>query len=181
MAYLSQITVGNITYDLRDRTISGAMHFVGSTTSDLYDGATTKPVIVNGESYIQDTGDVVLYDGTEFVWDGSKWVLLGDESSYAVHGTYESSNATQSGTISKPNVNLSLATGKFLTGINQSASSYGYAASVEGETLKIKRVVLDVGAVTSFDNDAVVKSGSTAELESAPEFTGNPHSHSVTI
>ncbi len=60
--------------------LSGAMHFVGESTTDPKgkDGATiTGHVTFNA-------GDVCLYKGTskEYVYDGTKWIELGDEGSH---------------------------------------------------------------------------------------------------
>ena len=64
--------------------LTGAMHFVGISSTAITDGCTEKPTI-NG-SIVNDiaAGDVVLYNSGEFVWSGSAWELLGDESSYAL-------------------------------------------------------------------------------------------------
>lgn len=76
----------NITKDeLRSQLgITGAMHFAGTTTTVLTDGATTNPIKVNSKDYTAIAGDVVLYSGKEFIWTGSAWEILGDEGSYAL-------------------------------------------------------------------------------------------------
>lgn len=62
--------------------LTGAMHFVGlSTTDPRTAGATV------GEKTTFSKGDVVLFGNKEFVYDGTAWVELGDESSYIVKGT----------------------------------------------------------------------------------------------
>lgn len=62
--------------------LTGAMHFVGvSTTDPVTEGATV------GEKTTFSKGDVVLFSDKEFVYDGSAWVELGDETSYIVKGT----------------------------------------------------------------------------------------------
>lgn len=60
--------------------LSGAMHFRGISSTDPMgeDG----PTISGVESYA--TGDVVIYSGKEYVYDGSAWHLFGDEGSYAL-------------------------------------------------------------------------------------------------
>ena len=60
--------------------LSGAMHFRGvSTTDPTAEGGATVSGVTSFTS-----GDVVLYNKKEYVYDGSKWVELGDESSYAL-------------------------------------------------------------------------------------------------
>jgi hypothetical protein len=54
--------------DLRTQLgITGAMHFAGTTTTALTDGATTNPIKVNSKDYTAIAGDVVLYSGKEFI------------------------------------------------------------------------------------------------------------------
>lgn len=64
--------------------LTGAMHLIGTTTTELTDGDTTASVTIDGQTVTPQAGDVVLYSGKEFVWDGSSWELLGDEGSYAL-------------------------------------------------------------------------------------------------
>ncbi len=66
--------------------LTGAMHFVGETTTELSNGDTTATLAGNGLSKITDfvAGDVVISGTGEFVWNGSQWILLGDEGSYAL-------------------------------------------------------------------------------------------------
>ena len=52
-------------------------HFIGTTTTAITDGATTNPIIVDGESYTAVKGDIIIYDGTEFIFDGSAWQSFG--------------------------------------------------------------------------------------------------------
>lgn len=70
--------------------LAGAMHLIGVTTTgdtSLTDGATTKPIKLGGQNVTQNSGDVVIHGGFEFVWTGSKWAKLGDDSSYALKAT----------------------------------------------------------------------------------------------
>ena len=63
--------------------VSGAMRFLGISSTEITDQGVEIPTI-DGEPVTPESGDVVLYEGLEFVWDGSKWNQLGDESSYAL-------------------------------------------------------------------------------------------------
>lgn len=66
---------------LGDFGLKGAMHFVGTSTTDPMGstGAT-----VEGYSSFE-SGDVVLYNTKEFVYNGAKWIELGDEGSHALN------------------------------------------------------------------------------------------------
>ena len=59
--------------------LSNIMNFIGTITENLSQGSTTRTVTVNGSSYTAQKGDVVIDSGTEeFVFDGSKWQLIGN-------------------------------------------------------------------------------------------------------
>ena len=73
----------DVTITPEDLGLSGAMRFIGSTTTAISEGSTTNPITINGSSVTAINGDVVLYNHVEFIWVGS-WEQLGDEQSYAL-------------------------------------------------------------------------------------------------
>lgn len=56
--------------------LNGAMHFEGVVTGDTFEAACT----ASGKTFV--AGDVVLYGVDEYVYDGSAWHVLGNESIY---------------------------------------------------------------------------------------------------
>lgn len=74
----SQITT------LINTAISSVLKFKGVTTTELSDGSTTNPITIEGSSYTAIQGDVVMYNHKEFLWTGSAWEEMGDESSWAL-------------------------------------------------------------------------------------------------
>lgn len=56
------------------------VHFRGSTTTALTDGATTNPITIDGSSYTAVIGDMVIYGNKEFLFDGTSWHEMGDLS-----------------------------------------------------------------------------------------------------
>lgn len=69
--------------------LTGAMHFIGSTSTSLTDGSTITVLVPKTTGSLSKTsnflaGDVVLYEDAEYVWNGASWEILGDESSYAL-------------------------------------------------------------------------------------------------
>ena len=64
--------------------LSGAMHFVGTSTTDPTGGTVT---IEDKPEYAEAEGDVVLYGNKEYVYNGTAWVELGDEGSFALKTT----------------------------------------------------------------------------------------------
>ena len=73
----------DVTITPEDLGLSGAMRFIGSTTTTISEGSTTNPITINGSSVTAINGNVVLYNHVEFIWVGS-WEKLGDEQSYAL-------------------------------------------------------------------------------------------------
>ena len=82
--------------------LASALKYCGITTTKLTDGATTNPVDIGGTNHTATAGCVVFYEDTEggksttkeFVFNGSKWELLGADSTYKViQSTVSSPNA----------------------------------------------------------------------------------------
>lgn len=82
MADLSKLTFNGTTYDLKDAvaraTMAGAIVILGTTTTELVDGATTNPITVGGESVTAVANNAVFYGNKEFVFDGTNWHEFGD-------------------------------------------------------------------------------------------------------
>ena len=87
-----QTTVGNagsgLVKDVNDLKgqiggLSGAMHFVGTSTTDPATGTVT----IDGEPYSPASGDVCLYNAKEYVYNGTSWAELVDESSFVLKST----------------------------------------------------------------------------------------------
>lgn len=70
----NETNIANITSQLAGLT--GAMHFIGTSTTDPAEGATVSGV----EAFA--SGDVCLYGNKEYVFNGTSWIELGDEGSY---------------------------------------------------------------------------------------------------
>ena len=49
----------------------------GATTTAISDGATTNPITIGGESVSAKNGDIVQYQSSEFIFNGTKWQELG--------------------------------------------------------------------------------------------------------
>lgn len=81
--------------------LSGAMHFIGQSTTDptLPDG----PTIEGVTDYA--AGDVVTYGTKEYVKDKTgAWVLLGDEGSYAVKGAISNADIAADAAIAQSKI-----------------------------------------------------------------------------
>lgn len=71
--------VGNKTAGL-----SGAMHFLGTSTTAIKDGDPVAEITIGGKTVTPKIGDVVLYNNKEFVCTSAAWEELGDEGSYVL-------------------------------------------------------------------------------------------------
>lgn len=116
MADISQITLpSGSTYNIKDATareliasietsITGAMSYVGVTTTALSDGATTNPITINDSSHTAKAGDVAIYGDKEFVFNGTVWNEFGDMGSLRALAFKDSASGTYTpaGSVSQP-------------------------------------------------------------------------------
>ena len=77
---------------LADIGLSSALRFIGVTSTAIVDGTADNNVVINGSTVTATIGDVVINTNNdkEYVWLGSAWEILGDESSYEKVGTAQS-------------------------------------------------------------------------------------------
>lgn len=116
MADISQITLpSGSTYNIKDAhareliasietSITGAMSYVGVTTTALTDGANTNPITINGNSHTAKSGDVAIYGDKEFVFNGTVWNEFGDMGSLKALAFKDSASGTYTpaGSVSQP-------------------------------------------------------------------------------
>ena len=116
MADISQITLLNgTTYNLKDSkarddiaaieaAISGGVTFMGETTTALSDGSTASVIVINGNNVTAVKGYLVVYQSKEFVFDGTKWIEMGDLSLIGDLGWKDSASGTYTpaGSVSQP-------------------------------------------------------------------------------
>lgn len=120
--------------------LSGAMHFVGTSTTDPAEGTVT----INEEPYSGKSGDVVLFGQKEYVFDGANWKLLGDEGSYAVKGAITNADIAAGAAIDASKV----------TGLEQAISDIAGLKTSVGETPVAEQITT---AISNLDNsDAAV-------------------------
>ena len=104
------------------------MHFIGTTTTVLTDGATTNPIVVDGEDVTAVAGSVAVYNnGTkemEFVFNGTKWQEYGSTGSIKALAFKDSASGsvTAEGSNSSSAVSFSGTTdADFITGVKTAA------------------------------------------------------------
>lgn len=116
MAEISKITLLNgTTYDLKDKqarddiaaiqgAIAGGVTFMGETSTALTDGSTAKSIVINSATVTAVKGYLVVYNSKEFVFDGEKWIEMGDLSLIGDLGWKDSASGTftPTGSVSQP-------------------------------------------------------------------------------
>lgn len=79
--------------------LSGAMHYVGESTTDPSTGTAT----VTGVTKFN-KGDVVTYQIKEYVYDGTTWREIGTEGSYAVKGSIKDADIANDANIAQSKI-----------------------------------------------------------------------------
>lgn len=114
MADISKITLpSGTTYDIKDArareligSLSGALTYLGITTTELVDGSTASPIVIGGTSVTPKAGDIAAYGNSEFVWSDveSKWREFGSTGSLKALAFKDSASGsyTPAGTVSQP-------------------------------------------------------------------------------
>lgn len=106
--YISKFQVPSGTvYDIKDAearelisALGSPLEFQGSTTTALSDGATTNPIVINGENYTAVRGDVATYKPSgvdhefEFVFNGTHWQEFGSTGSLRALAFKDSASGT---------------------------------------------------------------------------------------
>lgn len=164
--------------DSKTAGITGAMHFVGRTTTTMTDDMTTAEVIINGSSYIPNPGDVVLSgDHQEYVWVETNisnhtgyWELLGDEGSYLYVNSVENTSVINGITFSAgtlPSVTLDASSTSVLTGMSNASGDNAArvtSAEVTGGVLHITTGILPQFNTGSVHGVASVSNGTAPSL-----------------
>ncbi len=172
MADLSKITVGSQEYNLKDAearsriaALESYTDYLGVTTTELTDGATTNPITVSGESVTAKKGNIANYGSKEFIFNGTEWQEFGDLSGLGGLAFKNSATGsfTPAGTVGAPNVTVTPTTDSI-----QPVSSVGTAASftVSGEEL-----VITPGTAPTLGTAKTFMTGASASAD-APTFTG---------
>jgi len=134
MADISQITLpSGSTYQIKDTqarqaietltgSLSGALHFLGVTTSNIADGSEINPIVIDSKNVTATAGDIAIKGDKEFIFSevDNKWHEFGDLGSLGALAFKSSAtgNFTPSGNVSQPTF-----TGTANTGIDVSTAA----------------------------------------------------------
>ena len=58
----------------------GGVRCLGTTTTELYDGSTANPIVIDGVSVTAKRNDIAFYGESEFMFNGTAWSAFGDLS-----------------------------------------------------------------------------------------------------
>lgn len=117
----NKAAIAKINIDLGGLT--GAMHFVGTSTTDPKTGAT-----VEGHATFK-AGDVCLFGVKEYVYNGTSWIELGDEGSHATRDYVDNSVQTAKEAVEgELTTAVSTLEGKIATAKSEAITEAGTAA-----------------------------------------------------
>ena len=213
MADISKITLpsGSI-YNIKDaqaredieeirQSIAGGLQFIGETTTALSDGDTTNPITINGESVTAVSGNLVLYGEKEFLFDGTRWIEMGDLSllgalayknsasgSYTPTGNVSqptfsgdaltsTGTFTPSGSVTAPAINVDTAgSTTVVNSITDVGTLPAFSATVANENLTLG---FSQGTLPTKGSDTTVKTGDASYTATQPTFSGTQGNVSV--
>lgn len=175
-----QTNIGNLQTGL-----TGAMHYIGISSTAITDNGTQKPTINSVQKTMteNDAGAVCIYGAKEYVWNGSKWQEFGSTGSLKALAFKDSASGTYVGTKS---VAVTTKTTSNQTATVSPASSgtatYTPAGSVTipaislssaGATTTIKNPTAKnlVNSISGYAPDATAPEGSTVNLCSVENET----------
>ena len=174
MADISKITLpdGN-TYNIKDETarqeiddLKSATSWLGVTTTELTDGATTNPISIDGEDVTAKSGSIAGYGSAEFIFNGTSWQEFGDLSSL---GTLAYKNSAKSpyqpvGTISTPTATPSTT--------DVTVNSIVDVGTLTTLTVSSETLVITAGTLPTKGADVTVVGSIDNITISQPTFTG---------
>lgn len=190
MAEISKFVLPNgEAYDIKDAvaraaigTISGAMTYLGTTTTAISDGSATNPITIGGKSVTVVAGDVVIYGNSEYVWADTEgcWREFGSTGSLKALAFKDSASGsyTPAGEVSAPTVSVSVNTTSVKpfgsAGTLPTCTLPQMTATVSGETLTLGWTAgsFDAGTLPSAGTTTTVATGIKSATATAPKFTG---------
>ncbi|MBP5595033.1 MAG: hypothetical protein J6Y02_06600 [Pseudobutyrivibrio sp.] len=142
-----------------------ALYWIGVTTTELTDGATTNPITVNSESVLAKLGGMASYEGSEYVWNGSAWQELG-KSNFGALAFKSSASGSYT-----PSGSVAISKGTDTTGSVTGISNVGEIPyfTVSGETATFNAgaaptVASPVTVITERGTDTATFSGTAATI-----------------
>ena len=191
MADISKITLpsGSV-YNIKDAqarsdiesirsAVSGGVSFLGITTTELTDGATTTTVVIDGNNISAINGGIAIYGNNEFIYadSDSKWHKLGsaDDLGALAHKDTATGTYTPAGSINTPTITVTPNT-TVVNSITAVGSLPAWSATVSNENLTIS---WDEGALPTKGENTTVATGIQSASSDPLTFTGTSATISV--
>jgi hypothetical protein len=120
--------------------------YLGVTTTELTDGASTNPITVDGESVTAKKGNIANYGSKEFIFNGSVWQEFGDLSALGSMAYVNSATGsyTPAGTMTDPTVTIG-----GTASADAQTVTIGGTASAAAQTITVTPTTTDVPNVTA--------------------------------
>lgn len=192
MPDISRFTLpsGNV-YNLKDAqaredieeiraSISGRSFLLGTTTSEMYDGAMTNPVMIYDEEVLAQNGNMVVQGSKEYIFDGSVWHEFGDLGALGLLASKDSvsTNYTPTGVITTPEITVNMSK-KSINNVTDagtlpSCTLPTFSATVVNENLTIAWGAgsFNAGALPTLESDVSVATDVQSATATQPAFTG---------
>lgn len=164
------------------KATAGGVSYLGTTTTELVDGATTSPIdIKNGDkttSVEAVTGGMVNYNNIMYAWNGDQWDQLGSAGALkalaykdSVSGTYtpEGSVSGTSVVVDLEKVSIQSVTS---VGTLPSYTDATYTYDADNETLTIGAAVFNAGTLPTQGEAVNVATNISKVTVTDPTFTG---------
>lgn len=115
--------------------MTGKVALIGTTTTALSDQATTNPIKINNADVTAIAGNLVYYNRKEFLFDGTKWVELGDLSSLGslAYKNSATGSVTAEGTVSRPTFS-GTESNVTVTATENSSGTFSFGGTVSAPT-----------------------------------------------
>ena len=146
--------------------LTGAMHFAGVKTEEEFANGTLAGT----------AGDVIIVGSAEYVYDGTKWVLIGDEGVYATVAGVEAAYVKKSLTIAGINLEDAITADELKTALGLKALAYKDSASgtIEGIVTGVQDATYTpAGQVAVTLNHASTAMASSGSFTPAGSVSGN--------
>lgn len=199
--YVKDLEAQQAISDLQ-KSVTGAMHFLGESTTAVADGDSTGPWTIDGKVYIASgtpeegqtllkAGDAILYGAKEFVWSGAAgaWKEYGDMSSLKSLAYKDATDIETGGSTSSKLATTSI-TGvsgsTTVTGVDGSTSVTGVDGSTQvfgcGDNTTVHDTpTLNTTNIYGCGENTIVKEVGTFQQGQLPSMTYDENSEKLTF
>lgn len=121
----ADLPTSDAVYSAISLAVTSALHYRGMSSTAITDGG-TETATIGGQPLTAQSGDIVIYNGLEFLWEEGYWNKLGDDSSYALKTvTVTGTDGITGGGDLTANRTLGLSS-TTQTNINKGVTAYGW-------------------------------------------------------